>query len=210
MSITIPATITISADNVSVLRQALEGGQGSIPPVDGLNPGERYLDVEFPDAWRPVEQRTGETYHWPNLPLEQYAPFTVFEGSTTKGSIRLGIGRCQRAPVFGKDRLYLITFHMTAGGKRPLCEFVEVDDYRTTQELVAIIRGNGPSQRSMYPPTSVLPGPYGKLPTALYADRIKFRGSYKQQAVVAREDDVDTMLNHSLVQADLRFAIKPS
>lgn len=34
--------------------------------------------------------------------------------------------------------------------------------------------------------------------------------SWDRQALVIREDDVDTMLNHSLIQADLRFDIRPS
>ena len=209
MPITIPATITISDEDVLALRVALEANiadaRQTLPAL-----GERDIDVEFPDTWQIVEDRENEAYQWPNVPRERYDPFTVYEGTTSNGSIRLAVGWCRRAPVFGKDRLYLITFHVTAGGKRPLCEFVEADDYESTRELVAIIRGNGAGQRSMYPVGSYLPGAYRNLRTETYSDRITFRGAYKQQAVVAREDDVGSMLNHSLIQADLRFAIKPS
>jgi hypothetical protein len=208
--IDIPITVTIPDDGMAALREALLGGSDPGPPAPVLPPGERSIDVEFPDEWVVVGDREDEAYQWPNVPLEHYDPFTVFEGRTSRGSIRLAIGRCRRAPVFGRDRLYLITFHITAGGKRPLCEFVEVDDYESTRELVAIIRGNGTGKRSMYPTGSNLPGAYRKLRIETYSDHIKWRGSYRQLAVVAHEADVDAMLNHTLIQAAFRFAIEPS
>ena len=80
---------------------------------------ERYLDVELPERWEVVETRKGETYYWPQGP-DEYTDFTVYEGRTDRGTIRLAIGRCQRTEVWGRDRIYMITFHITAGGKRPL------------------------------------------------------------------------------------------
>lgn len=210
MPIDIPITITIPDEGVEALRQALLGGTDPGSAPSPLPVGERYVDVEFPDQWPVVEVREGEAYQWPNVPLEHYDPFTVFEGTTSRGSIRLAIGRCQRARVFGRDRLYLITFHITAGGKRPLCEFVEADDYDSTREFVAIIRGNGTGKRSMYPPASNLPGAYRRLRIETYSDRIEWRGSYRQLAVVAHEDDAEAMLNHTLIQAGFRFAVEPS
>jgi hypothetical protein len=210
MPIDIPLTLTIHDDGIAALREALLGGADPGPPAPSMPSGERAIDVEFPEEWIAVEDREGESYQWPNVPLEDYDPFTVYEGTTSRGSIRLAVGRCQRAHVFGRDRLYLITFHITAGGKRPLCEFVEADDYESTGELVAIIRGNGTAKRSMFPPGSNLPGAYRKLRVETYSDRIVWRGSYGQLAVVANEGDADAMLNHTLIQAAFRFAIEPS
>jgi len=211
MPITVPAEVTFSDEILEILR----GGSGAplapaviaaaAPP---LAEGERYLDVEFPD-WVLIDERLGETYQWPKVPPEVYDPFTVYEGTTSRGSIRMGIGRCQRTQTWGRDRVYLITFLITKGGKRPLCEFLATDDYATTGETVAIIRGLGRG-RSMYGPSNVLPSPYRHLRIENYRDRIDFSGSWNKQAVVAHEDDAATMLNHSLIQADLRFNIRPS
>jgi hypothetical protein len=208
--IDIPITLTISDGGIEALREALLGSADPGPSAPSLPSGERITDVEFPSEWIAVEDRNGESYQWPNVPLEHYDPFTVYEGATPRGSIRLAIGRCERVHVFGRDRRYLITFHVTAGGKRPLCEFVEADDYESTRELVAIIRGNGTGKRSMFPPGGNLPGAYRKLRIETYSDRIEWRGSYRQLAVVAKENDADAMLNHTLIQAAFRFAIEPS
>lgn len=174
-----------------------------------LPPGEREL-VEFPTAWNVVEERNNESWPWPKRP-DQYDPFTVYEGATSKGAIRLAIGRCTRPHAWGKERVYLTTFYITPGEKRPLCEFVETDDYaETDREMVAIIRGTGASKRGMYDPSAALPGAYGALPVGVYSDHIRAPRSWAKQAVIAREDDIETMLNHSLIQADLRFDIRPS
>jgi hypothetical protein len=211
MPISLPATITIRDQDIPAFRSAL-----GLDPVSEL-PAARTVSsvdghaagVELPTSWRKVEERAGETYMWPQGE-DVYDPFTVYEGTTSRGTIRLAIGWCRRAPVWGKDRLYLITFHVTAGGKRPLCEFLETDDYTNTGELVAIIRGTGESKRGMYGPEDVLPSPYRRLETGIYRDFIDVDRAWDKQAVVAHETDFETMLAHSLIQADLRFDIRPS
>ena len=206
MPISLPATITIDDEGIATIRAAL----GLDPVRTPDDPEDPFgLDVEFPASWRIVEDRPGETYAWPQGE-DVYDPFTVYEGMTSQGSIRLAIGRCKRATVWGKERIYLITFHMRAGGKRPLCEFLETDDYANTGETVAIIRGTGESKRGMYGPNDVLPSAYRKLNSGIYRDYITVERSWDKQAVVAHEDDVDMMLGHSLIQAELRFDIRPS
>jgi hypothetical protein len=211
---TIDGEITFDDDEIAKLGRAL-GIATAVTPIDVERQeltgtaADRYMDVEFPERWTVVETREGETYYWPKA-TEEYSDFTVYEGRTGRGTIRLAIGRCQRVEVWGRNRPYLITFHITAGGKRPLCEFVATDDFSSTRELVAIIRGTGDSQRGMYGPGAHLPGAYRNLRVEIVKDRIGFKGAYNKQAIVAAEDDIDTMLNHSLIQAELRFEIRPS
>ena len=210
MPTSFPAIITVPDEGIAALREALGLDPG--PPAAGAavdpRPGERDL-IDLPASWKEVDTRQGETYSWPQGD-DIYDPFTVYEATTVRGSIQFAIGRCRRFPSWGKERLYLITFLITAGGKRPLCEFLEADDYEHTREMVAIIRGTGASKRGMYDPSTPLPGIYGKLRTGIYRDFITVPRSWDRKAVIATEDDIDTMLNHSLVQADLRFGIAPS
>lgn len=212
MPITFRATITVDDDEAPALAAALgltPAPTGSatveLPPTDT---SERELDVELPSRWRALKPRRGETYTWPQG-VERYDPFIPYEGVTSRGAIELAIGRCRRARVWGRDRIYLVTFHVTEGGKQPLCEFLETDDYEDTRELVAIIRGTGASQRGMYDPQRVLPGAYRRLRTVIYRDYIRADRSWNRQAVLAHENDVETMLAHTLIQADHRFGIRP-
>jgi hypothetical protein len=208
MPLTIRPTITLSDDDLAAILAALRPSRASGSTV-AHPPSEPDDDVRLPAGWSLVERREGERYTWPQGD-DVYDPFSVYEGRTSEGSIRLAIGRCDRAAVWGKDRLYLITFHITPGGKQPLCEFLEADDYAETRELVAIIRGTGESKRGMYAPEDGLPEAYASLRTGIYRKYIDADRSWDKQAVIAREDDVETMLNHSLIQAGLRFGIRPS
>lgn len=210
MPVSFPATITIDDLGLATLRSAVGG---HVPLEISLSGGGADaeappLGVELPPAWRVVDERPGETYTWPQGD-DVYDPFTVYEGTTSAGRIRLAVGRCRRARVWGKNRLYLITFHVTEGGKQPLCEFLETDDYARTGKLIAIIRGTGSTQRGMYDPDTDLPDAYRTLETAIYRDHIRVDRSWDKQAVLAHETDVDTMLAHSLIQADHRFGIRP-
>jgi hypothetical protein len=157
--------------------------------------------------WEFKLSREGETYQWPEL-VEQYSRFDVYRGANGLGTIDFAIGECGRANVWGRDRKYFIVFHVTAGFKRPISEFLEADDYEETRELIAIIRGKG-GGRKMYDPTDDLPIEYEPFRIETYRDRIDVAGSWNKLAVVAHEDDVATMLNHGLIQAQSRFDIKP-
>lgn len=210
---TIDGTISIDDGELARLAQAIAGANAaaSDPERQELTgaTAERYMDVAFPEHWELVATREGESYTWP-AGSDEYIDFNIYEGRTARGAIRLAIGRCDRTEVWGRDRVYLITFHITSGGKRPLCEFLETDDHATSREFIAIIRGNGDSGRGMYGPGVHLPGAYRKLRTEIYSDRIAFKGAWTKQAVVAHEGDIESMLNHSLIQADQRFDIRPS
>lgn len=210
---TISGTIVLDDTELAKLAQAVAQAKAAHddPERQGLTGAgtERYMDVDFPGRWELVATRDGETYTWPQGP-DRYTNFQIYEARTDLGTIRLAVGRCERTEVWGRNRVYLITFHMTSGGKRPLCEFLETDDHATSRDFIAIIRGNGHSGRGMYSPGAPLPGAYRKLRIETYSDRIAFKGAWTKQAVVAKEGDIDSMLNHSLIQAEQRFDIRPS
>lgn len=210
---TIDGTISLADGELAKLASAIAAANAAAGDTERHElmgaTAERYMDVEFPERWELVETREGESYTWPEGP-DKYTEFNIYEGRTSRGVIRLAIGRCQRTEVWGRDRVYLITFHITAGGKRPLCEFLEVDNQATSGEFIAIIRGNGDSGRGMYSPGAHLPGAYRRLRIETYSDRIQFKGAWTKQAVVAKDGDIDSMLNHSLIQADQRFEIRPA
>jgi hypothetical protein len=168
--------------------------------------------TEIPTEWVLIESREDETYSWPTL-LEEYVRFDVYEGTSSDGRrTRWAVGECERVGVWGKDRKYYIVFRLGTGGgsKQPICEFLEPDDYNETNELVAIIRGaGGPRGQQMFDPGDDLPSAYEGMRVETYRDRIAgmpdFRG-WNKLAVVAREDDVETMLRHAAIQVALRHS----
>ena len=86
-----------------------------------------------------------------------------------------------------------------------MAEFVEVDDYAETHELVAVVRGSGGGRR-MYGAGDALPEVYEeRFRTEIYSDRVRYPGVWNRVVVVAHEDDHPTMLNHALIQARRRY-----
>jgi len=163
-------------------------------------------------TWREVETRKGESWRWPRTGgggfNEPYHPFIVYEGTSAEGLVRMGLGWCDRAEVWGKDRRYIIAFHVRNGSKQPVVEFLETDDAESTNEFIAVIRGKGSTKREMYGPGDVLPPEYGHLRIEDYRSRVA--GGWRRSGVVAREDDVDTMLDHALNQARVRYGVTPA
>lgn len=206
MPLEIDAKITLS--DAELVRIAAYMSETQANVQTDTTPTERVLDDKFP-SWRKLEERSGVSYRWPKNE-EFYSTFTVYEGSNEHGTIRMAIGWCDRTSTWGHDRPYAITFFVTDGGKRPLCEFLATDQYESTGECVAIIRGAGLRQRSMFGPNDVLPGAYAGLRVENFRDHISFPGAWNKLAVIANKEDIDTMLNHSFVQAQLRFNINPS
>jgi hypothetical protein len=85
----------------------------------------------------------------------------------------------------------------------PLAEFLAVDDYTETGDLIAVIRGSDGGRR-MYGPTEDLPPAYAQFRIATYRDRVQAKGAWNKLAVVAAKTDTDTILNHALIQARRR------
>jgi hypothetical protein len=152
-----------------------------------------------PIEWTLVETRDGITYSWPDGNIDRYDSFDVYQGAGL-----LAIGRGPTASVKGRPRRYAVVFQLGVGGgsPRPVTTFVEADDFESSGELVSVIRGKGASGRQMFAPGDALPDGYENLRVERFADRIA--GHYDRLAVVAHEDDAETMLDHAEAQIRTR------
>ncbi|HUO72122.1 MAG TPA: hypothetical protein VMU39_15250 [Solirubrobacteraceae bacterium] len=160
--------------------------------------------IDLPDDWRLLREREGESYRWPNG-RDRYARYRVFIGTTrAEGAVQIGLGETIRENKWGRDRKYIVAFLSGGSPQQPLVEFVAADNYQQTHELVAVIRGSDGGRR-MYGAADVLPTVYaGRFHTETYNDRVNHPGAWTKIAVVAREDDDQTILNHALIQSRRR------
>jgi hypothetical protein len=159
---------------------------------------------ELPGDWRVVRQRDGESYRWPSG-RDRYSPYRVFLGTTrTEGAVQIALGETIRQNKWGRDRKYVVAFLTGGSPQQPLVEFVAADDYQQTHELVAVIRGSDGGRR-MYSAGDTLPTLYlERFRTQIYNERVDHPGAWNKSAVVAREDDVEAILNHALIQSRRR------
>jgi hypothetical protein len=164
----------------------------------------RRRTADLPDDWRLVRQREGESYRWPNG-RDSYSPYRVFIGTTrTEGAVQIGLGETIRKNKWGRDRKYIVAFLSGGSPQQPLAEFVAADDYKQTRELVAVIRGSDGGRR-MYGAGDTLPTLYTeRFRTQTYNERVVYPGAWNKIALIAREDDDQTILNHALIQSRRR------
>jgi hypothetical protein len=160
---------------------------------------------DLPEDWRVVRERKGESYRWPRG-RDRYSPYRVFIGTTgAEGAVQIGLGETIRKNRWGRDRKYVVAFLSSGAPQQPLVEFLAADDYGTTHELVAVIRGSDGGRR-MYGAGDPLPAVYTeRFRTQLYNERVTFPGVWNKLAVVAREDDHEAILNHALIQSRRRY-----
>jgi hypothetical protein len=87
----------------------------------------------------------------------------------------------------------------------PVAVFNEPDDFETSQEMVALIRGKGPHKRAFYGPSDPLPSAYERFELDNFRDRIPQPRALNRTTVVARVDDHETMLRFGAIQMTERF-----
>jgi hypothetical protein len=164
----------------------------------------RGWSADLPEDWSLVGEREGQSYQWPDE-RDRYSRYGVFMGTTrAEGAVHLALGETIRKNKWGRDRKYVVAFLTSGSPQQPLAEFVAVDDYETTRELVAVIRGSDGGRR-MYGAGDTLPAIYEeRFRTQMYAERVDYPGVWNKAVVVAREDDYTTMLNHALIQGRRR------
>jgi hypothetical protein len=181
-----------------------------VRPIDTEGaPGEeaaaaREWNADLAEDWRLVREREDESYQWPDK-REHYSRYQVFLGTArAEGAVHIGLGETVRKNKWGRDRKYVVAFLSSGSPQQPLAEFVAVDDYEGTRELVAVIRGSDGGRR-MYGVGDALPRVYKeRFRTQLYSERVVYPGVWNKVVVVAREDDDETMLNHALIQGRRR------
>ena len=99
---------------------------------------------------------------------------------------------------YGRPRGYWIVQDMVnrrLGSE--LAVFVEADQ---PNDLVAVIRGKGPTGRAMFDPGDELPAGYENLTVDVFHDRVIGPQAYGKLAVVAVDGDRQAMLNHAAIQ----------
>ena len=172
----------------------------TLPPVDV----EDFLDL--PDEWRFLKELSDQSFRWPNS-VDEFFDYRVYAGDTSRnGTVHIALGKAERQKTWGRDRTYIIAFLTSGTPQNALVEFLETDDRETTDEFVAVIRGkDGARSKKMYGLGDSLPNVYTEcFRTVTYSDHIRFSGAWSKMAVLAKEDDHATMLNHALVQARRR------
>jgi hypothetical protein len=161
------------------------------------------------NAWKQVADLPGLSYKWPNEPTEDYATFPVFETADARGAVRIGIGHADRAAADRnpRKRPYLVTFEIV-GQKmgRPLVVFSATDDHTATGDFVGVIKGKGPGGRQMFNPGEPLPPAYAGLQIVVFRDKVSGPYSFNKLAVLAAGGDVDSILDHALIQLRIRFS----
>ena len=172
---------------------------------DGFATQARAASPDLPDDWRLVQEREVESYRWPKR-RDAYSPYRVFIGTTrAEGAVQVGLGETVRENAWGRDRKYVVAFLSGGSPQHPLVEFVAADDFHETHELVAVVRGSDGGRR-MYGVGDQLPAVYAeRFRTQIYNQRVAHPGAWNKAVVVAREDDVHTMLNHALIQSRRRY-----
>lgn len=172
-------------------------------PLPAVEATRRQPSV-LPDDWHLVNELPDQSFKWPDGTTDTYYRYRVFAGSTTGGVVHMAIGDATRRQVFGRDRLYSIVFLTSGSPAVPLVEFMEVDDYETSGEVMAVIRGSDGGKK-MYAPTAQVPAVYEQnFKIQVFAERIIAKRSWNKLAVIAHKDDPTSILNHALLQARRR------
>jgi hypothetical protein len=155
-------------------------------------------------SWKKIGEFDGEKYAWPKQ-TEEYDPFEVWETDDTGHKLQFGLGYIAADPstdYYGHPRGYWVAFEMVNRQKRrPIGVFIEGDD---PSDVVAVIKGKGPGGRSMYAPGDELPAAYEDLTVDVFRHRIAGPQAYDRLAVIAKNADRQTMLNHAAIQSTLR------
>jgi len=155
--------------------------------------GDETLTIE----WKPTSEQSGVTYRWPDGNVDEYSRFVTYHGSDDDGSaFTLALGYLPNGDVVG------FVLGTGGGSDRGITYFFPADDFETTQEKVSMIRGGGETGRAGFKPGDTLPQAYAGIETDVLRDRVA--GKWNVQAVVAKEEDFETMLDHTAIQARLR------
>jgi hypothetical protein len=180
---------------------------GDVPRPPIVPPDPLAGEADLPSEWRMVRELEGQSYLWPQHPAEQYSEYRVYAGDTQReGTVHIALGKAERQGTWERDRLYIVSFLTTGTPQNALAEFLETDDYETTGEFIAVIRGrDGAGSKKMFSPTDDLPAVYSeRFKVVLYNEHIRVKGAWSKLAVLADEADPSTMLNHALLQARRR------
>jgi hypothetical protein len=146
--------------------------------------------------WERTDSSTGVRYKWPDGNVDEYSQFIHYVGRGEFEGVNLALGYLDNGDVVG--------FSLGTGGgsKRGITYFFPADDFETTREKISMIRGGGPNGRSGFGSREAVPPAYAEFETAILRERKA--GKWRVLGVVVAEDDAETMLRHTALQARLR------
>jgi len=135
-------------------------------------------------------------YTWPSGFTEKYplAYEGVFEDTSRHFEVKLGIGEREAA---GKNRKRVLVLL----NGRPTVEFAGVDDFDNTDLVASLITLPNRKRLKAYQP---IPKEYRSFDVRPYNSLIKGPRAAKTMAVVAKIDDLDTIVAHAVNRAMYR------
>lgn len=147
-------------------------------------------------SWQEIETLEGQTYGWPDGNIDEYTRLVRFAGRGDYEGMELGIGFKENGERIG------FVFSNGSKSKRGLTYFQVTDDFAKSGELISMIRGGGSTGHAGFSPADEVPAAYA----GFKVDSLKNRkeGKWNVLGVVAGTDDLDSMLNHTALQARLR------
>jgi hypothetical protein len=186
--------------------------EGEIDTLDAVGENLDVVSVTEPapddvsdGTWVEITRDTGVEQRWPDGTVDTYGSFVSYRclgGPFDRVQLALGT-----VSAGGKED-EVVGFVLGSGGgsKRPLTVFFPADDFDNSGERLSMIRGRNGTRKG-FPPHRALPAAYDSFSVAILGDRIS--GKWNVKAVVAKSDEsgVQTMLNHTAIQARLRGLI---
>lgn len=157
--------------------------------------------------WHAVGTIKSFDHKWPGV-HEHYPPMTVYEGRDQMGLVRFCIGVPQeRMKVHGRERGWASVWEVVNGQPREQrAVFLETDDFTTTGDRVALIAGKSGKPRQLFEPGEEpqLPSVYAGMRIAVHRDVCTGPYAKNRLGVLARDDEVQVMLDHALAHLRLR------
>jgi hypothetical protein len=139
---------------------------------------------------------------------EHYGPMRVFDGNDGNRVVRLAVGAPEeRYEFYGKERGWVSVWEVANDRPvRQLANFIEVDDFDQTGDRAALISGKDGAAKKGFAPTErhLLPAVYDGMRIEVQRDRIVGPYSRNRLVVIARDDEIEVMLNHALAHLRLR------
>jgi len=161
--------------------------------------GSRPTDSAIPRPISPhtkLQKAPGFQYMWPNGLTEEYP--LAYEGTSDDSArhfeVKIGIGEREMAGRNRKRVLVLLN-------GRPTVEFAGADDFETSDLVASLITLPNKSRLKTHQP---IPKEYRSFDVRQYNSLIKGPRAAKTMAVVAKIDDLDTMVSHAVNRAIYR------
>lgn len=154
----------------------------------------------------PFEKVGEEEAHWSyRWPPDEVVRYDKFQRYRAPNGLLLGIGHAPPHEYYGRERLWAVVH--TVGREKQLnalVVFTGADDFETSRDLLALIKGKGDGGRQMFRPGDSAPAAYQGARIETFSDRVTGPNTRNGLAVVCREDDAEGLLSHALIQMRIR------